>query len=156
MDIIWLDQLVGKSLCSLSASEGLELLADVLEKQAKNSVLPSAPFSGDSIQPLQLNPYFSTPFMILSSTCSTTINMQQLSPTKCKVENMKKKAGFHHQWKRNWLRENKREAQHSKFVILLFCPSSSNDTYLLMNRRISYNPTTPHLKDSSNYNTSIK
>lgn len=94
MDIIWLDQLVGKSLCSLSASEGLELLADVLEKQAKNSVLPSAPFSGDSIQPLQLNPYFSTPFMILSSTCSTRINMQQLSPTKCKVENMKKRQDF--------------------------------------------------------------
>ena len=40
----------------------------VLSKQTKNSVLPSAPFNGDSIQPLLQNPKFSTPFMIFSRT----------------------------------------------------------------------------------------
>lgn len=39
-----------------SADEGAGIFMPGRVKQARNSVLPSAPFRGDSIQPLQLNP----------------------------------------------------------------------------------------------------
>lgn len=46
----------------------------VLLKWTRNSILPSAPFRGDSIHPLQQKPNFSTPFIIFSRTCIAEIN----------------------------------------------------------------------------------
>lgn len=55
------------------ASSGCNSCTGILWKQARNSLFPSAPFIGDSIQPLLQNPNCSTPEIILSSTCDQSM-----------------------------------------------------------------------------------
>jgi hypothetical protein len=63
-----------RSLSFHASSDHSALFSCIRLKCTRNSMLPSAPFRGDSIQPLLRNPKPSTPFVIFSRTYTLEAN----------------------------------------------------------------------------------